>query len=112
MKTRATPTVIRHLDTGKEIGLVVSVSSRANFGVEFQVYERLTYDPKVHEEWAKWDTIGSLKSTSGQYPDERPAIAKFDEWVNAVKASRKAAKQELMKKLTQTTDGWLKKNRE
>ena len=85
MKAQAgTPTVIRHLDTGKEIGIVVTVWGMGTFGAEFQVYERFTYDPKAHKESAKWSTTGSLKSTSGQYSDEREAVKKFDEWANKI----------------------------
>ena len=68
MTTRTTPTIIEHLDTGKEIGLVISLSCAEGFGAEFQIYKKFD------------NSITFLKSTSGQYSNEGDALRKFDEW--------------------------------
>ena len=86
-----TPTVIRHLDTGKEIGIVVTVWGMGTFSAEFQVYERFTYDPEKHYPEEQRTTIGNFKSTSGQYSDEREAVKKFDEWANEQQEQKGAA---------------------
>ena len=97
MKTRAdTPTVIRHFATDQEIGLVISVGGNGAFGAEFQIYARSIYDPDKHYPEVECNTIGRFKSTSGQYSDERDAIAKFDKWVYDAKAREEAARKEFL----------------
>ena len=114
MSASATPTIIRHLDTGTEVGVVISVSFGATYGAEFQVYERITYDEKDYDDsvklgnmihFAKY-TAGSLKFTTGQYEAEQEAIEQFDRWADGegfhIKNSRRLFYSESIIEETQT----------